>query len=387
MAWYLLTKNGLWKMDGAKATELIRRFPSSEPISTNNLAPDNLVVDLLRADPEVEAVPSPVPSPAPGLITRRTPKADALVIKWEGYHRALTDGSAAAYPDSALAWDVPTIGFGTTRYQAAGLKRFGRSAVKQGDVIPRDVAESELEAELDKIEAALARAIRVPVTQSIFDAMCSFAYNVGLDGAQMQIDRINAGNFEECAAKFDLYVNANGRPLQGLINRRNDEEALFRAEPFPSFGSPSVGSPSSCQFRMALKKSPSLIVGSLDFMDANSKVLRTFPATSGLAGYQSIGDVWTRGAGPIPSVQGQQILFSDGYYLATTGIEGWAFPMRPDPILRDGKVGRSEIMLHRDANTPGTAGCIGLRLSASDYDEFVKWAKNLGTLPLKVIYT
>lgn len=150
---------------------------------------------------------------------------------------------------------------------------------------------------------------------------------------------------------------------------------------------PTSGKPVRCEFRMDLERTSALRAGTLSFFDANNTLVRKEPATSGLPGYQSTNDVWTRGAGPVPSVPNQAIRFSDGYRLTTRGIEGWAFPMLPDPIMRNGSVGRSEIMLHRDANVPGTAGCIGLLVGRDDYDEFVKWAKNLGTLPLKVVYT
>ena len=99
-----------------------------------------------------------------------------------------------------------------------------------GDVLTHDEAISEMKAELDKIDRALAGVITAPVTQAMYDALCSFCYNVGMSGAAKQISRVNAKQYEECAASFDLYVNANGRPLQGLINRRNDEEALFRSQ-------------------------------------------------------------------------------------------------------------------------------------------------------------
>jgi peptidoglycan hydrolase-like protein with peptidoglycan-binding domain len=64
----------------------------------------------------------------------------------------------------------------------------------------------------------------------MWDALCSFVFNLGLEGSRQQIARINARAYEECAYSFDLYINANGRPFQGLINRRNEEEALFRKD-------------------------------------------------------------------------------------------------------------------------------------------------------------
>jgi GH24 family phage-related lysozyme (muramidase) len=429
------------------------------------------------------------------LRVKRSNKADAIVKKWEGYHRALSDGSCEAYADPGWGWQVPTIGFGTTRYAAAGFQKFGRNMVREGDVLTREEAESELAYELDQVEAALSGAILVPITQAMMDAMCSFAFNLGLGSTQQQINRINARRFEECAASFDLYVNANGRPLPGLVNRRNEEEALFRSQglspgnagsvpeqptsigrPYAAASLPlsisrtlragdqgldvyvlqcaliglgylrapkkdeyigdvfngavdyavskyqqdvmgetpdgvfgpntkaaieaslreargqksaprPAGKPVRCVFTMDLEPSQALRAGTLSFLDAAGNVVRKESATSGLPGFQTAAHIWTRGAGPVPAVPNQAIRFSDGYNLDTRGIEGWAFPMTPDPIFRNGNIGRSEIMLHRDANVPGTAGCIGLLLSKADYDQFVAWAKPFGTLPLEVKYT
>jgi len=161
---------------------------------------------------------------------KRSPACDAIVKNWEGYHRALPGGGCEAYPDVAHGWNVATIGFGTTYYGSAGIHKFGRYSVRQGDKLTRAEAESELDAELDKVERELDNAIKYRVTQSMFDAMCSFAFNLGIAGSAQQIARINAGKYEECARSFDLYVNANGRPYQGLIGRRNGEEALFRKD-------------------------------------------------------------------------------------------------------------------------------------------------------------
>jgi lysozyme len=161
---------------------------------------------------------------------KRSTACDILVRKWEGYHKRLPNDSCAAYPDVATGDEPWTIGYGTTYYQRAGKLKYGRTKVRSGDVLTRAEAEQELDAELDQIEDALADRIKEPVTQSMWDALCSFAFNLGLEGSRQQIARINARAYEECAYSFDLYINANGRPFQGLINRRNEEEALFRKD-------------------------------------------------------------------------------------------------------------------------------------------------------------
>lgn len=175
---------------------------------------------------------------------KRSPACDILVRKFEGYHKRLPNDSCEAYPDVATGGEPWTIGYGTTYYQRAGKVKYGRTKVRQGDVLTRAQAEDELDAELDQVETELAKDIKAPVTQSMFDALCSFAFNLGLAGAAKQIERINARAYEECARSFDLYINANGRPFQGLINRRNEEEALFRKDGLnPSVSIPTPQTP------------------------------------------------------------------------------------------------------------------------------------------------
>jgi len=175
---------------------------------------------------------------------KRSNACDILVRRWEGYHKRLSNDSCEAYPDVATGGEPWTIGYGTTYYQRAGKVKYGRTKVRHGDVLTRAQAEDELDAELDQVETELAKAITAPVTQSMFDALCSFAFNLGLAGSAKQIERINARAYEECARSFDLYINANGRPFQGLINRRNEEEALFRKDGLnPSVSIPAQQTP------------------------------------------------------------------------------------------------------------------------------------------------
>lgn len=182
---------------------------------------------------------------------KRSATCDTLVRKWEGYHKRLPNDSCAAYPDVATGDEPWTIGYGTTYYQRAGKLKYGRTKVRSGDTLTRAEAEQELDAELDQIEDALNERVKAPVTQSMWDALCSFAFNLGLAGSAQQIARINARAYEECARSFDLYINANGRPFQGLINRRNEEEALFRKDGLVPTGAPQtpIDAPVSTQGR------------------------------------------------------------------------------------------------------------------------------------------
>ena len=68
--------------------------------------------------------------------------------------------------------------------------------------------------------------------QGRFDALVSFAFNVGLGNLQRSGLRMktNRGDFEEAADEFLKWTKAGGRVLPGLVKRRRDERALYMAE-------------------------------------------------------------------------------------------------------------------------------------------------------------
>lgn len=65
--------------------------------------------------------------------------------------------------------------------------------------------------------------------QGQFDALVSFAFNVGLGNLQRSSLRMkhNRGQFEEAAEEFMKWTKAGGKVLRGLVNRRNDEQMLY----------------------------------------------------------------------------------------------------------------------------------------------------------------
>ena len=66
-------------------------------------------------------------------------------------------------------------------------------------------------------------------SQGRFDALVSFAFNVGLGNLQRSTIRIKANRqeWEEAADAFLLWNKAGSKVLPGLDRRRKDERALF----------------------------------------------------------------------------------------------------------------------------------------------------------------
>ena len=124
-----------------------------------------------------------------------------------------------AYDDGVGVW---TIGFGTTIYPN-GIK------VKRGDTCTREQAKAYMTHDLNKFESAVNSAVTVSINQNQFDALVSLAYNIGTSGFKNStlVKKLNAGDIRGAAAQFDVWNKGGGKVMQGLVNRRAKEKALF----------------------------------------------------------------------------------------------------------------------------------------------------------------
>jgi lysozyme len=86
-----------------------------------------------------------------------------------------------------------------------------------------------LRADLGDYEAGVMHAVTRRITQGQFDALVSFAFNVGvgaLRGSTL-LRRLNAGDAAGAANEFQRWSMSAGRRLPGLVRRRAAERALF----------------------------------------------------------------------------------------------------------------------------------------------------------------
>ena len=124
-----------------------------------------------------------------------------------------------AYDDGVGVW---TIGFGTTIYPN-GIK------VKKGDTCTEVQSKAYMAHDLKKFESAVNSAVTVPINQNQFDALVSLAYNIGTSAFKNStlVKKLNAGDIRGAAAQFDVWNKGGGKVMQGLVNRRAKEKALF----------------------------------------------------------------------------------------------------------------------------------------------------------------
>lgn len=114
---------------------------------------------------------------------------------------------------------VPTIGWGHT------------SNVQMGDKITEEEAEKYLLQDLESFEQCVNTWVNVKISQSEFDALVSFSFNVGCTALSTStlLRKLN-DKFprKEVANEFDRWVKGvGGVTLEGLVRRREAEKQLF----------------------------------------------------------------------------------------------------------------------------------------------------------------
>lgn len=145
-----------------------------------------------------------------------------LIEEFEGYAKELPDGRVLAYPDPATHGPPWTIGFGSTG-----------SDIGAGTIWTREEAERRLAFDVSKFASGVTRLLGDAETnQHQFDAMVSFAYNLGLGnlGASTLLRKHKAGDYERAAQEFLKWDKAAGRRMAGLTRRRAAESALYRGD-------------------------------------------------------------------------------------------------------------------------------------------------------------
>lgn len=108
-------------------------------------------------------------------------------------------------------------------------------------------ADSLLSRDLATAESAVNSLVRVPLTQSQYDALVSLVFNwgVGNFSNSSHLSLLNSGDYTGAAARLrEFPITSGGAPSQGLVNRRKAEADLFlRDGIFPLPSSPTTPAP------------------------------------------------------------------------------------------------------------------------------------------------
>jgi len=145
----------------------------------------------------------------------KTGKAGIEMIKtFEGFR-------AAPYKCSA---GVPTIGYGATFYPG------GKKVTMTDAAITEEQAVELLANMLVSFEKYVDSYCIDTITQNQFDALVSFAYNLGPANlkASTLLKKVNINpNDESIRLEFLKWVKAGGKTLKGLVRRREAEADLY----------------------------------------------------------------------------------------------------------------------------------------------------------------
>jgi len=141
------------------------------------------------------------------------------IKRWEGYELEVYDDGVGYL----------TAGVGHL------LSPDEKKRLKLGDPVTEEQVDAWLAEDVKEAEAAVRRLATYDLTQTQFDSLVSFVFNVG-EGAFAKsklLRLLNAGQIEDAADEFERWVFAKGRKLRGLVSRRAAEQQLFLKEAFP----------------------------------------------------------------------------------------------------------------------------------------------------------
>ena len=111
----------------------------------------------------------------------------------------------------------------TEKYYTIGYGHYGLD-VSKDMTITESQAEELLKKDIEKFEDKVNKYSNYNFNQNQFDALVSFAYNIG------NIDQLTAKGtrtIEQISSHISLYVKAGGKTLAGLVKRREKEKELF----------------------------------------------------------------------------------------------------------------------------------------------------------------
>jgi GH24 family phage-related lysozyme (muramidase) len=147
------------------------------------------------------------------------PDCTKLIQQFEGCAKKQPDGTFLAYPDPGTGGDPWTIGWGSTGPD-----------IRKGVCWTQQQCDDRFAEHLAQFAANVSRALGgAATTQNQFDAMVSFAYNVGVGNlsASTLLKKHKAGDYSGAAAEFARWDKAAGKVLPGLTRRRAAEAALY----------------------------------------------------------------------------------------------------------------------------------------------------------------
>ncbi|MEK6746514.1 MAG: lysozyme [Pseudomonadota bacterium] len=133
-----------------------------------------------------------------------------LIKQFEGF---------SGVPYYCPAWKL-TIGYGHVILSGENFPKAGILKIEATNLLKQDVSMAE---------KAINRLVKIPLLQNQFDALVSFAYNIGAQRFENStlLRFLNDNRMELVAKEFSRWVFAGGIMQKGLVKRRKAEKKLF----------------------------------------------------------------------------------------------------------------------------------------------------------------
>lgn len=143
---------------------------------------------------------------------------NSLNITGEDLIKSFEGLSLSVYHDIA--------GFLTVGY---GHKILPSDDLRWGDQISQQQADDFLTKDLDIASSQLVSVLKVELTDNQFSALVSFVYNLGIGRFETStmLKLLNSNLMDLAAQEFLKWDHSNGIVVQGLLQRRSEERALF----------------------------------------------------------------------------------------------------------------------------------------------------------------
>jgi GH24 family phage-related lysozyme (muramidase) len=131
--------------------------------------------------------------------------------------RAHEGCSLRAYQDSGGVW---TVGYGHVGPE-----------IHKGLIVPQAAADQYLNEDLGiaakRLNGVVDEAVILSLTDNQYAALISFVFNLGADPSWTIWKRLNARKYDQVPGEMSRFVNAGGKKVQGLVNRRAAEVQLW----------------------------------------------------------------------------------------------------------------------------------------------------------------
>ena len=146
-----------------------------------------------------------------------------LKLNNEGY-KLITKHEGLVLKPYLCPAKVPTIGYGNTYYEN------GTKVTLLDKPITKERAFEMFKEIADRFAKAVSQSVTSNVNQNQFNALVSFAYNVGVANFKkstlLKLVNANPGN-PQIKNEFMKWTKANGVVLGGLVKRRTDESNIY----------------------------------------------------------------------------------------------------------------------------------------------------------------